>query len=74
MWQLNPEPLTLVNVRDERLAVTILRWTFAHILETRFVVHRGVHLFVAGVKDLRSQSIAQSRTNDLEKSIIFINC
>ena len=59
MRQLNAQPLALVRVRGERLAVAVLGRALAHILQAGLVVHGRVHLLVAGVEDLRSQPVAQ---------------
>ena len=69
MRQLNAQPLALVRVRGERLAVAVLGRALAHILQTRLVVHGRVHLLVASVEDLRSQPVAQPERHTVHRVI-----
>lgn len=57
--QLDPQSLALVHVRGEGFAVAVLRRALAHVLQAGLVVHGRVHLLVARVEDLRSETVAQ---------------
>lgn len=67
MGQMHPQPLTLVDVGGERLAVTPARRALAHVHQAGLVVHRRVHLLVAGVEHLGPYAVAQPTGKEREK-------
>lgn len=66
--QIDTEPLALVHVRHEGLAIAVLGRALAHILEAGLVVHHRIHLLVAGIENLRPQPVAESARRERENS------
>lgn len=57
--QLGAQSLAIVGVGHERLAVAMLARALAHVLQAGTVVHRRVHLAVAGLEDRGAQPITE---------------